>query len=595
MNYTGISPKDPNKYLGPNVYTSSIVNRKRRPTSADYKQPETGKLYPLGSFWLVGPNPTTGAQGEIWYLSKIVSNVAYWKQMAVGVATESFQVDAVTAPGVNPVTPTVAGLVTLTGTAVANHSVPVETRSTALNSMHVDVQYAATSATTDATKSGLTHLSSTQFNVDANGFVTLLSGTGGAIQSVTVQSTSGTGTNPVLSTVSGGLTLQASTVAAGTNPVRTVSTAQSTIDIQAQISQAIAATDATKIGLSNFDSAYFTVDANGFVKLKGSSVTPGIAGVSNLGISYNAGTGVFKITSKDGTALSASNPAYITLQNRSSPGLFVTITVTADQDFIDDNGASEIIGNLFGLTTGVATTVDIPFFIYAVSNDAQNAVAFMISRFPNASLSPVDTKIGKPSNAIADTQGSFFSIENITATDYDSNPCLSIGSFRMRMSAADDWTVQTINNTDGIGLFQQGVKFTYPKGQFGSSSGKDFKDNGGTACADTNGAYVYYVFHLDNVFRYFLNYPAMTTGGVGAVNAQLGLPYNVDTTGSNGSGNSYTASIPLITIHISNVTQGTNTQIFPYINAVTNGYLKNADFLLGDSVEHHGESVIQFS
>ena len=82
--YTGISPKDPNKYLGPSVYLSSIVSRNREPTGADYRQPETGKIYPMGSLWIISKNPTTGSQGALWYLSKIVANVAYWIELNSG-------------------------------------------------------------------------------------------------------------------------------------------------------------------------------------------------------------------------------------------------------------------------------------------------------------------------------------------------------------------------------------------------------------------------------------------------------------------------------------------------------------------------------
>ena len=66
------------------------------------------------------------------------------------------------------------------------------------------------------------------------------------------------------------LTLAGGTVVAGTTPVAT-SGAGATATFNVQISQALASTDATKIGLSNFDSAYFSVDANGFVSL----ITPG--------------------------------------------------------------------------------------------------------------------------------------------------------------------------------------------------------------------------------------------------------------------------------------------------------------------------------
>lgn len=81
---TGLSPNNPSKYLGPNVALAVVVTRDRAPTGADYRQPETGKLYPFNTFWLVGKNPTTGIQGDLWYLSKIVANVAYWIQITFG-------------------------------------------------------------------------------------------------------------------------------------------------------------------------------------------------------------------------------------------------------------------------------------------------------------------------------------------------------------------------------------------------------------------------------------------------------------------------------------------------------------------------------
>lgn len=56
------------------------------------------------------------------------------------------------------------------------------------------------------------------------------------------------------------------TAAAGTNPVQTTG-ADNDVTINVQISQALAAADATKIGLCNFDSASFAVDADGFVTL----------------------------------------------------------------------------------------------------------------------------------------------------------------------------------------------------------------------------------------------------------------------------------------------------------------------------------------
>lgn len=87
-----------------------------------------------------------------------------------------------------------------------------------------------------------------------------VAGGAAAIEKINLQA----GTSPIVP--SGGIiTFNGATVAAGTNPVRTDGTGANTMALQVQISQAIASTDATKIGLAAFDSADFTVDANGFV------------------------------------------------------------------------------------------------------------------------------------------------------------------------------------------------------------------------------------------------------------------------------------------------------------------------------------------
>lgn len=280
---TGFSPNNPIRYLGPNVAITTVVTRNRAPTGADYRQPETGKLYPFSTLWIVGKDPTTGTQGDLWYLAKIVANIAYWMQLSTGssgpmlsidvplgespivpdgtglvsftssdgtvsitgssatpnnhtinfdvnggqpttqfivplgespivpnnvgevtftsslgsinitgssaapnnhtinldlvgggVGVDSIQVDSATSPGVNPVAPSVVGLVTMHGAAVANHSVPIETRTRALNALNIEAQYATTAAATDATKSGLAHFDSASFTSDANGFISFL-------------------------------------------------------------------------------------------------------------------------------------------------------------------------------------------------------------------------------------------------------------------------------------------------------------------------------------------------------------------------------------------------------------------------------------
>lgn len=221
------SPKNPTKYLGPNVYLANIVVRNRPPTTADYRQPETGTNYVIFTGWQVGKDPVSGSEGDLYLLSKIVANQAYWLQITSGVtpsgavlslsdtagtlvypemvgdvgniqleatagltitadapnnklifaltgggiAIDQIQVQAATVPGVNPVSPNSNGLMTVNGAVVANHSVPIESRTRAVNTYNVEVQYATSAASTDGTKSGLSHFNSTQFSVDASGFV----------------------------------------------------------------------------------------------------------------------------------------------------------------------------------------------------------------------------------------------------------------------------------------------------------------------------------------------------------------------------------------------------------------------------------------
>jgi len=96
-----------------------------------------------------------------------------------------------------------------------------------------------------------------------------LTGGGQSIDSVAVQ----TGISPVVPDGNGLITINGAVVAAGTNPVRSDGTGANALAIEVQRSQAIAATDATKIGLCNFNSATFTVDANGFVSLASGGFT----------------------------------------------------------------------------------------------------------------------------------------------------------------------------------------------------------------------------------------------------------------------------------------------------------------------------------
>jgi hypothetical protein len=185
--------------------------------------------------------------------------------------------DGITVP------PNGAGIIFVVGAVAAAGTTPFTTTGNAGTSTETwTIQLSQAFASSDATRVGLASFNSAEFTVDANGFVSLAGG-GLAVDSFAMQ----TGTSPVVPTAAGLVTFNGAVVAAGTNPVRTDGTGANTMALEVQISSAIAATDATRIGLAAFNSANFTVDANGFVTLVNGGdlhITPFIvsaAGITN--------------------------------------------------------------------------------------------------------------------------------------------------------------------------------------------------------------------------------------------------------------------------------------------------------------------------
>lgn len=304
-------------------------------------------------------------------------------------------------------------------------------------------------------------------------------------------------------------------------------------------------------------------------------------GYANLGFAFSGTT--FTMQSEGGTAMSSTNPGFVALQSLATPGQIKRYSITANQTFT----RAGLGNNLFGVTSGVDITVDMPFYLYAVSNanNGENAIAFMISRIPHRAISPLAANIAQSGNTNATTQGSFYSLATITAADYASSPCLCIGSFRMQY-ASSLWNVQTINNTDGVGQYQEGIAFSFPKGQFGSATGKFFLDNGGTAPADSAGIYNYLISKNGLIFSTLL-FPSATTAGVGAVTLTLPFPL-LAFTGANAfygnelGGGTWSTFIGQI------LAGGASTASIIYINSASTGIYKNSDISLTSFISATG-------
>lgn len=252
----------------------------------------------------------------------------------------------------------------------------------------------------------------------------------------------------------------------------------------------------------------------------------------NLGVSYSSG--VFKLVQSNGSDLASTdgNYAYVSCPSNTSGRLSILKAATSTCLFQDAAHAtdSDIIGEEFGVTSGVAWGEDRPFFLYAVNADDTNSgLAFAISPNPCATTSPATTNIGyadTPAATPSDNNFFFLTTSNVTVT-HAQKPCVCIGAFRMRMNSSDDWTVQTLSSADGIGRFHDSTPFVLPTGQMGAASGNYLSNNGGTAPVFATNSYIYYI-HRTGIARILTR--MVTDGGTdgaGAVELRLSLPYKI--------------------------------------------------------------------
>ena len=253
----------------------------------------------------------------------------------------------------------IANTLEILGSAVAAHSIPVETVGSG-NTITVEVQYASAAPTSVATNAGIASFNSADFTVDANGFVTLL-GTA-AVESFQVDTFTAPGTNPVIPNGSGVVTITGAQVAAGTttNVIRTDSLAANSYTIQIQRSQAVAASTVGDNGVSHFNSSYFTVDTNGFVSINGAAIGETITGNTGGALSPTAGNwNILGTSTAPGTTpvQTAGSGSTLTVQVQKSQAIASTNATNVglaafNSSFftVDANGFVSINGSAIGET-----------------------------------------------------------------------------------------------------------------------------------------------------------------------------------------------------------------------------------------------------
>jgi hypothetical protein len=324
-----VAPNTPTKYRGTDVYLANIVTRDRRPTGADYRQPETGRLYPIFAGWQVGKDPTTGVEGELWLLTKIVANVAYWELLN---GSGSGTVVSLTGDDTVVVNPDVSGNINVFGETVANatNAKPVFTTSFAANTENIEVQLATTVTPTPGSNVnvGLACFNTNQFTMDAtSGMVSLKGG------SVNPPLLTATGDDAVAVSPSGtgNINFLGNTVANATHakPLYVLNSAANTERFDIQIATITAPTpvNSNKCGIACFNNMQFSIDAtSGMVSAIGSLTDLHVARYIVSAGGTTDGANYTTIASAYAAAVAAGAPQTVFVQ----PGTYTEdLTLTA--------------------------------------------------------------------------------------------------------------------------------------------------------------------------------------------------------------------------------------------------------------------------
>lgn len=108
MTIPGVPYQNPLSYVGPQMNLVPIAMFYRPPTTTD-------KKYRVGSVVIIGKDPVSGTQGDLWYLSRFDSSGdAIWIQFAGGAGAPGIDF-ILTDEGAPPVEPTAGGVVSVLG------------------------------------------------------------------------------------------------------------------------------------------------------------------------------------------------------------------------------------------------------------------------------------------------------------------------------------------------------------------------------------------------------------------------------------------------------------------------------------------------
>lgn len=193
--------------------------------------------------------------------------------------------------------------------------------------------------------------------------------------------------------------------------------------------------------------------------------------LDNVGL-VNSGT-VLSVASADGTAISATNPVYISYPTTaglwSSAKIIAPITINhgahASYNFNLGGARNQEAGG----SGGWVQVTPLHLYWCVKSGDAYLAISDVpeLSQMPN-NANYIGDFAAAPTSPI---QGNVFIAGTITKADFVDLPLVKAGSVRATLSSVNKWLIAAFDNYDGFGRYNYGRSFSHPTGSMGASTG----------------------------------------------------------------------------------------------------------------------------
>ena len=195
---------------------------------------------------------------------------------------------------------------------------------------------------------------------------------------------------------------------------------------------------------------------------------------------------------------------------------------------------SNITGEEFGTTGGVAWAKPKPLYIYAINtNDLTSGLRFGISPCPTLTKAPASLNaIGYKGNPAVDTNDQTLFVWYHNKTDVINAPVVRIGGVLATKDASDDWTLETTANAVQLSPrpFDDQV-FDMPGGQGGAAAGNYFIGNGPTWATPAS-IQAQYTLSCNGDISYWINTSGAGNCTNGSDTNAMQIPLPISTSGS---------------------------------------------------------------